>query len=279
MAQPNPEFKRGSCFDGGVQQNMRLWGDAEYLLWWSRGAPLPVALITTGDLADSVPAALDQPHTRVLFGKKPIEVKMQSGFRLALRSWFGDKNSYAIEGSGFYLPKLSERNFSKSSEKSTGLPILGVPFSNATTQALPLTTEGWSSIANSGETALLAANGTTLFGKISVYSSSKLWDIELNGLWHFWGEKKARLSALAGVLYTDLSEGLDLYYFTQQILFPEAIFRPTSIADHFSTHNQFYGGQLGIRGEWSENWFFFNFIGKLAIGDMVESVRVDGEFS
>jgi hypothetical protein len=274
--QPTPEFKRGTCFDAGAQPNIRLWGNAEYLLWWSKGAPVRVALATTGSLDDPIPAALGQPNTHILFGKESLDAKMQSGFRLGLRSWFGNKNNYAVEGSGFYLPKVSKRDFSK---MSSGLAVLGVPFSNSATLLLPFSAGGWSSIGNSGETALLLADGSTLFGSISADSSSKLWDVELNGLYHFFGRGNMRLSALGGALYADLSESLDLHYFTQLISFPQGIFRATKISDHFSTRNQFYGAQFGIKGEWSKNWLFVNFIGKIAIGDMVEKNRVSGTFS
>ncbi|MCX6991102.1 MAG: BBP7 family outer membrane beta-barrel protein [Chlamydiae bacterium] len=272
-------FKRGSCFDAGAQPNIRIWGNAEYLLWWSRAAPLPGALVTTGSLNDPVPAALDEPNTRILFGQESLNSKRQSGFRLELRSWFGNNDNYGLEGSGFYLPKVTKRNFLKSSDASSGLPILGVSFSNAAILPLPASAGGWSSINNSGETALLVADGTTNFGKISAHSSSKLWDVELNGLFHFLNGQNGRLSALFGAIYADLSETLELDYYSQQIAFPEGIFRSTSIVDNFSTHNQFYGGQLGIRGEWSKNWFFANFLGKIAMGDMVEAVRINGTFS
>ncbi len=278
IAQSSDEFQRGACFDAGLQPNIRIWSDAEYLLWWSRKAPLPVPLVTTGSLDDLVPAALDQPNTHTLFGNGSLENKMQSGFRLAARYWLGNRNNYAIEGTGFYLPKLTNCNFSKSSDSTSGLPILGIPFFNAAKLPLPASSGGWILIDNAGETALLASNGTSNFGNIYIYSSSKLWDIELNGIFNFWSRKNSRLSALIGALYTDLSETLNLDYFTQQVGFPNGIFRSTSIADQFSTKNQFYGGQLGIRAEWSKKWFFVNFLGKIAIGNMNEKVQINGSF-
>ena len=56
-------------------------------------------------------------------------------------------------------------------------------------------------------------------------------------------------------------------------------FRAVTINDLFSTRNEFYGGQLGLRGEWSGQWLFASVSGKVALGATHEVVGVSGSFS
>jgi hypothetical protein len=46
--------------------------------------------------------------------------------------------------------------------------------------------------------------------------------------------------------------------------------------DSFRTHNDFYGGQLGVKGEWEMGRAFVNVAGKVALGDSHEQVNVVG---
>jgi hypothetical protein len=46
--------------------------------------------------------------------------------------------------------------------------------------------------------------------------------------------------------------------------------------DRFSARNDFYGGQLGLRAGFENDWWFVNATGKLALGGTRQSVSVDG---
>jgi Putative beta barrel porin-7 (BBP7) len=233
-----PIFRRGSNFDGCSQPCIKVWGSAEYLLWWSKNAPLHTPLVTTGSPTDPVPAALGQPGTKVLFGEHSIDNGGRSGFRVALRSWLGDEDAFGIEGTGFYLPEKSRHNFSASGTPSE---ILAVPFFNTASVPPHLGSGGWN-VFNSGESALFAAGPALddqgpVSGSISVNSSTQLWDVELNGLFNFLCESHFSLNALAGALYVDLQDSLNLNFFSQLALFPSRIFEDVTITDHFHTHN------------------------------------------
>jgi len=57
------------------------------------------------------------------------------------------------------------------------------------------------------------------------------------------------------------------------------VFSPATIEvrDLFKVTNQFYGGQIGLRTEWRlGGWCSLLFSGKLAIGDMHETIEVSG---
>jgi hypothetical protein len=84
----------------------------------------------------------------------------------------------------------------------------------------------------------------------------------------------------------DLDENLDLFFnrqaipgsgamvFFQGTPFPD----PSSVSatDSFHTRNQFYGAQVGARGEINFDWIFVAFGGKVAVGDLHESLSIMG---
>src|SRR5580698_2208341 len=65
------------CMNAGCCTGSRFWGSAEYLLWWTKNAPLPVPIVTTGDPAVGFPAlntagAIGSNGTRVLLGDSNV---------------------------------------------------------------------------------------------------------------------------------------------------------------------------------------------------------------
>src|SRR5947209_20342763 len=54
------------------EPGLRIWGTAEYLLWWVRRGNVP-PLVVTGSATDPFPGALEQPGTRVLFGGHALD--------------------------------------------------------------------------------------------------------------------------------------------------------------------------------------------------------------
>ncbi|MFO0927300.1 MAG: BBP7 family outer membrane beta-barrel protein [Gemmataceae bacterium] len=60
----------------------QFWGSADYLLWWIKGAPLPIPLVSTGDPTAALPGVIGQPGTRVLLGNQEVDTSTRSGFRL-----------------------------------------------------------------------------------------------------------------------------------------------------------------------------------------------------
>jgi hypothetical protein len=95
-----------------------------------------------------------------------------------------------------------------------------------------------------------------------------------------------RWQLLAGVRYLDLAEDLVLSFQRQAIPGSGAMvfFQGTpypdpsavSATDSFHTHNQFYGAQVGVSGEINFGRVFFGFGGKLAVGDLHESLNIAG---
>jgi hypothetical protein len=269
----NPECCKGS----------RFWGSFDYLMWWFKAAPDPVPLVTSGSLADPVPGALGQPGTTILFGEHNLQSPMQSGYRLTLGGWLDDCRITGIEFSGFYFQPRDNVNFVANSNGS-GLPVLGVPFFDVTPAGPKPGAGGWNGAAYQtggpgSEAALLAANGTTLFGSIAVTSSTQLWGLELNGVVNLLRDDGFHLDALYGIRYIDLAESLGLEYEALPTSAPNAIYRAVSISDEFRTRNQFYGAQLGLRAAWNGDWWFTSISGKAALGGTHEVLEINGQFA
>src|SRR6185436_8929702 len=74
----------------------RSWFSTEYLLWWVRSGATP-PLVVTGSEADAFPGALDQPGTRILFGKNGISHDELNGLRLKVGTWLDDEGRWGLE--------------------------------------------------------------------------------------------------------------------------------------------------------------------------------------
>jgi hypothetical protein len=141
---------------------------------------------------------------------------------------------------------------------------LRVPFSNVPPGAgFPL---GSSSF-------VLADPGFAAGGQV-ISSSLQLWGIEGNGLYRAYRAPGLSVSVIAGFRYVDLREGLSIVS-TESLLppFPAASFTGT---DNFSTRNQFFGAQLGVKAERQFGQFDGSVVAKVALGDNYQTVSING---
>src|SRR5262249_35241577 len=86
---------------------------------------------------------------------------------------------------------------------------------------------------------------------------------------------------LCGCRYLDLAESLQMGFGTFFNNAADGPFAGTSIVrvDRFSTRNQFFGCDLGARGEIRFGSLFANLSGRIALGQMHESVNGNGAAS
>jgi hypothetical protein len=237
---------------------LRVWAKTEYLLWWLKDAPLSVPIATRGSLLDAVPGALGQPGTQVISPGR-LDYAPFNGGRVTLGSWLNCDNTLGIEGSGFLLERGSARFVSNG---PPGAPAVFVPFVSADPtigfgeQAIPFGAFG-------------ATNGT-----VTVINKTRLWGCEINALFNLGSGEAFSLVALGGFRYLDLEESLGIDLLGN---FPSgAPFTSLRTVDRFGARNQFYGGQLGLRGETRMGQFFASFTGQLAVGDMAETATTTG---
>lgn len=237
------------------------WVSTEDLLWWIRKGNTP-PLVTTGDPNATVPGALGQPGTQVLFGGHgTIDPGQFSGLRSTLGLWLDD--SWGLELSGFLFENRSV-HFARASD-AAGNPPLYIPFESNTPGA-------------TGEASYTIAD--PLFnggynGNVNVATSTRLWGAELNSLHRALSGSQWNLNVLAGFRYLGLDDGLVLS--GASLNPPPAGFDENQyFRESFTTHNQFYGGQLGACFSWNQGLFSLDVAGKLALGVTHQVVAVAG---
>jgi hypothetical protein len=227
----------------------------EYLLWWTKGSQSP-ALVTTGP-ADSL-GVLGQPGTTVLFGHLPVYTEARSGGRFSGGFWFDPCQQTALEGSYFFLAE----NSSNFGTESAGLPLLARPFLNALTGL---------------EASQLVAFPGALSGSIAVTATSRLWGTDVNLRRHLWTGCCWRVDVLGGFRYLDLDEGLQI---TESL-----VASPTLpilggsrfiVSDRFATRNEFYGGQVGARCQYTWGRWSVDVLSKIALGTTRQAVDISG---
>jgi hypothetical protein len=266
------------CPEEGADCKTRFWGSAEYLLWWIKDAPLPPLFVLTGDPTTDNPGALNAGG-RVVPGASAVSFGALSGVRVSAGGWLTSNGTLGIEGSGFLLPQQT-KTFRLASD-ANGNPVLGFRYLDTPgNPATPLAEDVFQASVPPGNPF-----GVGPFaGSLAIISNTRLWGTEVNAVAGLMNSSKVHLQALAGFRYFDLSEDLSLRLQSQAIDGGAVTFLGNSFPapagfvtqDTFRTRNQFYGGQLGLRGEFTLGKFVVGATGKVAVGNNHEIVQVEG---
>src|SRR5262249_53189153 len=116
-----------------------------------------------------------------------------------------------------------------------------------------------------------------LAGTVSAGLSSRLQGAELNGACNLWCGCSGRVDLLAGFRHLQLDEGLGI---TENLAVDPGVpfigGTAFGVSDQFSTHNWFYGGQIGARAEVRRGGFFVDLLAKVALGSTHEVVDIAG---
>lgn len=258
----------------------RIWGGAEYLVWWVKANALstPIVTTTTNPFASvgpvNVAAGIGRPGTSILLGPggAGIDYGALSGSRFTIGVWLNPEATVGIEGRGFLLEQGTwHRTFASG---PAGLPVIGNPFTDV------------ASVLIGGENAVVQSFPGLFAGDTSVTSTTCLWGSEVNGVFGLSRSAPLRIDALAGLRYANLSEDITLQSRTSNLTplpagfgvsFLNQSFNGTTTAtDDFRTRNEFYGGQIGARAEAQMGRAFVNITGKLALGSTHQQVDVRG---
>jgi hypothetical protein len=248
----------GSAADGDVEFP-KFYVSAEYLLWWLKQDKVPVLASTSSNPFDN--GELGKPTTQVLFGGGGLDGGGRSGVRVTGGWWLDETcRDDAIEVSGFYL---GQKNTSFDASSSQ-FPVLARPFFD---------------VLNNAESAQLTAFPGVLTGNIDIKDKSNFFGAEVNGRCKICSGCNYRFDVFGGFRYLELDESLAV---TESGLFLAGEGPPlagdTFVGrDFFSTQNQFYGGQVGLIGEY--DWRRFSLEGRMqvALGDTHQSVLIDGD--
>lgn len=240
---------------GDYNAHDRLWIDGEYLLWRLRGPTLPPLFgtvptsVVTGATSQ---ATLPAGSITTIFGTQRIDLPAASGGRLTAGYWLDDCQDCGIEASVLAL----QRTTATFSAQSTDQLVVGPLFTDVAT--------GMPSIFYP-----VPVNRAT--EAVAAETASRLWGAELN--WHGrWNrDVDMPLDAIAGVRYLDLGESLNT-----STVWLRRSGATQAFTDSFTTHNHFYGGQIGTSATADLDRLTFRAAAKIALGDIDESAGVSG---
>lgn len=226
---------------------------AEYLSWWMKDSPVAAPLVTNGIL-----------YTRgvnVLLGGDEIDVGRHNGMRATLRYWFDDDHTWGVEGGGFYLPTISTRA-KVTSSGAPGSVHLVVPFFDPVRG-----TESYTDVSSEGNFS----------GTGALRLATRLWGAEGNVVWALDASGPWRVELLGGIRYLNFAE--EFSFGTSSPDIPPgrvALFRTRDV---FDAGNDFYGGQVGVRGRYVWNRFSTDATLKVALGAMRQRLDIRGSLT
>lgn len=250
----------------------RFWIDGEYFLGWIKSDRTPGPLVTTGPPLDPAPGTLGNPTTSVLFDGSRLDYRLNSGARLALGGWISSDGEIGAEISGFVLETHTIHG--EANSDLTGSPVIARPFFNVLTakeDALVITIP---SAFGEGEGRL---------GGIDIFADSRTWGAEANALALGW-IGRGRWDILGGFRYLGQKDELrfsqsstilvpgGLGFLGKTALPPNIV----SLKDFFETNNHFYGGQVGLRGEYRAGRWILNLSSAVGVGATCQKLHQEG---
>jgi len=238
----------------------RLWGRAEFLLLWGKGADLP-ALATTSPIgtAQAQAGVLGAQGTTLLYGDQMVNSSTRAGARFTVGWWHSPSQKFGFEATYFTAGSASA-GFHASDQTN---PILAQPFINAQTGAQ--------------DSSLVAYPGLET-GTLDVRLKNQFY--MLGGLFRaaLVREPKYRLDGLFGFRYARFTEDINVNSQSTSISATGAVpvGTATSISDFFGGSNNFYGADFGIATQSRRGRLSVDLLCKIALGYSQSSVLVQG---
>jgi hypothetical protein len=248
----------------------RIYASGEWLLWWTRGFQLPPLVTTASPLdPERTRGALGFGTTSLLFGNNTTSAGPTSGGRFTLGYNLDPCGLCAIEGTFFFLG-------SKHDNATFTNPVLARPFFNLN--------EGHQDRELTASPGTNPGDFVSATGAIHVNTTSSFLGAEANVRTLCWCDCNWYVTGLAGFRYLNLNESLTI---TEKILVQKdvpavppnvPIFAGDQITvfDSFATRNNFYGGQVGLSGQWQTGRWSVMGSAKIAVGATVQTVDIDG---
>jgi hypothetical protein len=241
-----------------------FWVQGEYLAWWLMGARVP-PLVTTSAAQTSL-GRLGFLDTAVLFGgDDPNAGDPRHGARISAGcDGFGPGERLSVEGNFWFLGRHGNTFLAN----STGDPLLARPFFDPR-----------DGTALSELVANLALPGIPQrLGSVAVANPSEVYGAEFNLGWHLAAAPQWRITGLVGVRNVHVYEGIVIRQDSFQpadagLGLPETRLQAL---DSFQARNQFWGGQVGLRGAWGEGPLIVEAAFKVALGANHQRVDVFG---
>ncbi len=271
------------------------WVEGDFLLAWMKKGHIEEPLITTGSAADPFPGAIGQPGTHVVFGNKHYNYHRTAGVKASIGSYLGPDKNFSFDIDGFWIFSRT-KHFNISSNPGED-PLIARPFYDVRTA--------------SERAELVSSNSDTtgfFSGSSRALIKTQFWGAELNIGFHpcetqavgchTCGEVIAREKRpceknitggiFVGFRYLRLFEKLKIKDEMDPFAIPSGLSfngpanvvnMPDSLKDEdvFRTNNDFFGGQIGIKGEYAFNcWMSLSLYGKAAFGVTEQKYKSEG---
>ncbi len=230
-----------------------LWAEIDYRLYWLRPAPVNQPLIASGGQA--------------LIGGRDVEYGRMNGLGVGVGTWLNERHTFGLGVGGFMTEQ--RKQFAAVNSSPGGAPQLVRPFTDAL-----LAQPAQVFISDPGR---LAGGAFAAFG-------ARLSGLELYGIRNLYYHCGDRVDLVVGGRYLDLNEFLEFTQVTRPLGAATVQFNRTpfgagsvlTLTDRFRTRNQFYGGTIGLRGEYHLGLAFLSLGVKAGVGNNHQTIDIDG---
>ncbi len=228
------------------------WIVGEYWLGWVHGQRLPALLTTSPDGTDAATAGiLGQATTSVLFNDR-VNSDVRSGFRLAGGYLYDREHGLGVEAGVSYLGSQSTTLLASSDD----FAILARPYTDATT--------------GDPEAVLAAFPGTSTGSVEFTANSGDFFETHVGLTERIWSTDSANAGVILGYRFNHYDDGLRM---RQTILATDTQIDST---DDFAARNNFHGLDMGMRAEMTWRRLTWNLLGKVAVGHLQSTVKING---
>jgi hypothetical protein len=242
----------------------RIYGSDELLLWWFSSGPISTPLVTAAPFNSRarMPGALGNRDTSVILGGEFVNTHAHVGGRTTIGYWFDDGRTFAIEGNYFDVMTRGTTAGVASPGTSTS-PFLTVPFFVGSVPTLDV-------LAQPGVSAGSATR--TLDNRLQGAEANAVYKLCDCGDYNVRDPDGFRVELLAGFRWLDIHESLG--FATARANLRMGGFANTS--DEFSSRDNFYGGQVGLRFHYQWDKWDLGATGKCAFGTTNDSLNING---
>lgn len=239
-----------------------VWFNAEYLMWWTKDSHLP-AIVTTGPTTGG--GLLGAKGTGTLLGGGNVDYGIDSGARFGGGMWLDDGHCVGFEADYLFLSTARTDDII-SADGSAKSKLLARPFYD---------------LAIKGQNSDIFADPGLNSGYTSVHTDSFLQGLDDNILVNVCCGCDGRVDALGGFRWLQLREDVGIHEHSVIICncvnpFPANHGNSIDSYDLYGTHNNFYGGNMGLQAEMCRDNWFLRVEGQVALGDTHEAADLQG---
>ncbi len=264
-------YRYGSFWEV-VHSGRRYWVETQALGWFAKGQYLP-ALATTSPVGTPQGQAgvLGAPNTNIVFGQERVDDDIRTGGRINFGMWLIDGQFLGVVGDYYAL----EEQQSQFGLGSVGDPILARPFYNT-----ELGIQDAAELAFPGFVDVFGQM-LNLSGSVTVETHSRVQSagVSLRKPTYVSFLGNYRMNLLGGYRFFRLNEGVRI---SDSVAPQGGFFVPGTTFDsfdNFDTENEFHGGEIGVMLEIRRCRWTFEFLTRVALGNMRQTVEIDGASS